>query len=168
MSPEDIKSAKLASKCALCGRRGHWTAAHLPEGSIKDNLPSLPPDNNDTNQAGGQAGQAKAEKKDQGEMGGAARAMVAFILSLHGPSMQAASLSASNTNGPTRGSLLDDGPLLRAIGGTEFRMLTGVAPVSSDAVQKIPDAIKGYEWWQYGHGQHSSEQPKTLGAIATT
>lgn len=63
MSHDDIKAANLASKCALCSRRGHWAAEHMVDGTIKDNLSSLPARRKAHNQAGRQDGNVKADEK---------------------------------------------------------------------------------------------------------
>lgn len=47
-------------------------------------------------------------------------------------------------------------------------MLSGIDPLKSRGMQKIPNDMDGYEWWQYGHGQNDSDRRRIPGAIPIT
>lgn len=47
-------------------------------------------------------------------------------------------------------------------------MPSGVDPLQSGDTQRIPNDVEGYEWWKYGHGKHTSDRRRNLGAIPIT
>lgn len=154
--------------------RGHWQSDHNADGTIKDGLPSLPPNTplpqnpsqqNVANANSTASNNAKPNENQQPAAGKSNNSapnngMMSFTASL---------TASSATPSPRRkGPLLDDGAPYSAIGIVELRLLSGLKHIDARHLEPKPPSIAHFDWWQYGQGDHASTRRRILGSFNIT
>ena len=167
MTRDQVLEMKGKTKCAKCGKYGHWHADHEDNGTLKANARSSDePITNMTNNFETPAKNGYTPPPKQPVRFNMAKLSSSTNIIASTISINDQITKGNNNNISMIGPMLDDGAPYSAIGMDELRSIyLTIMPDWDGSLDCIPESIADRPFWQYGVGAHASASRKILGSV---